>query len=92
MSGVIVADLLLISYLVFAREALNKITLSMPALLIIHVNLALFTVGLYLFSLAIGGRLLMGYSHPGVMKKIDRWVIPARALTLLTSVWLYLQR
>ncbi len=88
MSAVILADLALIGYLVFGREALTKIDLKMPALLYVHLAFAVSTVLLYFWAMFVGIQLLKGWPHPEMMRALDRVIVPCRILTFVTSVLL----
>jgi hypothetical protein len=88
MTAVIAADLILISYLVLGRSALDKVALPMPMALYIHLCFAITTVLLYLMAIFVGIQILSGHPRPGAMRGLDRVIVPCRILTLATSIWL----
>jgi hypothetical protein len=88
MTGVIVADLLLIVGLVIQRNALESVKITMPIVLYVHLSFAITTVILYLLAIIVGIRLLRGYNHLGAMRGLDRVIVPCRIMTLVTSLWL----
>ena len=86
MSGVIVADVALVLFLVFARSALSKVSMGMPIYLIIHIFFALSTVLLYVVAVMTGLKLKKGQTqYLGRMRLIDKILTPFRVLTLVTS-------
>ena len=88
----IVADILLVLSLVFMRDALGQVTLTMPLLLKVHVSIAVSTVLAYLGALFVGTQLLRGrLSYRPAMRALDRFLVPARILTFLTSLLLEMQ-
>jgi hypothetical protein len=86
MSGVILADLALVADLVIQRHALEKVELGMPWTLKIHVPIAIFTVILLLVTGWTGVQLSRGKPQHKRMRALDRVLVPARVLTLITSV------
>lgn len=86
MSGVIAADLMLVASLVIERDALGKLGGAMPWTLKIHVPIAIFTVVLYLFTAWTGIQLYHGKPVRARMRLFDRILVPARVLTLVTSL------
>jgi len=86
MSLVIAADFSLIAYLTVARRALSKVEVGMPPLLMVHLAFAVTTVLLYFVALGVGIRLLRGAKHPGLMRKLDRLIVPFRIATFLSSL------
>ena len=90
MSGVITADLLLVLGLVIERDALSKVGVSMPWTLKIHVPIAIFTVLLYLLTAWTGVQLYRGKPVRARMRGLDRILVPARVLTLVTSIMVQL--
>lgn len=90
MTGVIFSDFTLIAYLVFSRDAMSKINPEMSGYLMMHLFFALFTVALYLMALFYGVRQLLGHNSRSELRAIDRWVVPTRVLTLITSLILQL--
>ena len=91
MTAVIVADISLVSYLTFARNALSKVSPDMSLGLMIHIPIAILTVVFYLVALYVGWRLLKGEKQwRRSMRRIDRVVVPLRLLTLITSFLVYL--
>lgn len=88
MVSVIFADVTLILFLVFSRDALEKVEPAMPALLAVHLAFALATVILYLIALVVGTLILLGRPKPGAMRRLDRFIVPCRILTFVTSALL----
>lgn len=87
MTGVIVADVVLILFLVFGRSALSKVSLDMSPFLMVHIFFALSTVILYGWATYVGIQLLKGRRDLlPQMRKVDRILTPFRVLTLVTSV------
>ena|ERR1035437_5446368 len=86
MFGVIAADLLLVAALVVERDALGKLGTGMPWTLKIHVPIAIFTVVLYLFTAWTGIQLYRGKPVRARMRLFDSILVPARVLTLVTSL------
>jgi hypothetical protein len=86
MSFVILADLILVGGLVVHRHALEKVGLGMPWTLKIHVPIAIFTVVMYLITAWTGYQLLRGRPLHARMRLLDHILVPARVLTLLTSI------
>ncbi|MBX7232429.1 MAG: hypothetical protein K1X29_10120 [Bdellovibrionales bacterium] len=86
MIAVIALDTSLILFLVFFRNALSKVNLSMSPLLIIHIIFALSTVVAYVLTLYWGFKIRSGLRQPGLMRRLDRIIVTLRALTLLTSI------
>ncbi|MGZ3721444.1 MAG: hypothetical protein ACXVA9_00855 [Bdellovibrionales bacterium] len=86
MTAVIIADLSLIAYLVVARNALGKLEMGMPWTLKIHVPIAIFTAGMLLLTGWTGYQLSKGKPLHRRMRFLDRILVPARVLTLLTSL------
>jgi hypothetical protein len=86
MSAVIVADLSLVGYLVLNHNALGKLGLTMPWILKIHVPVAIFTVAMYLLTGWTGYQLYRGKPLHARMRFFDRILVPARVLTLITSL------
>ncbi len=86
MSGVILADLLLVLSLVLNRDALSKVDLQMPWTLQIHVPIAVFTVLLYLPTAYTGVQLLRGKQVHARMRKLDQVLVVSRIMTLVTSL------
>lgn len=90
MTSVIFADMALILVLVFARDALTKVSPAMSMALYIHLVFAVGTVILYILALWFGTQILLGNPHPGAMRGLDRLIVPCRTLTFITSVLLQL--
>jgi len=90
MSGVIVADLCLVGFLVVKHDALGKVGLGMPWTLKVHVPIAIFTVVLYFVTAWTGYQLLKGRKLHARMRRLDRVLVGARVLTLLTSLMVQL--
>ncbi len=86
MLAVILADLILVLGLVEKRDALGKIGLAMPWTLMIHVPIAVFTVLLYFPTAWTGYQLYRGKPVRARMRQLDRILLPARVLTLITSL------
>jgi hypothetical protein len=86
MSGVILADLMLILALVFVRDALSKVDAGMPWTLKVHVPIAIGTVLLYIPTAWTGYQLWRGRPLHARMRTLDRWVVSGRVLTLITSL------
>ena len=86
MTAVIIADLALVGDLVIEREALSKVGMGMPWTLKIHVPIAIFTVGMYLITGWTGYQLYKGKPLHKRMRFLDGILVPARVLTLLTSL------
>jgi hypothetical protein len=86
MTTVIAADFLLVGYLVADHDALGKVGLSMPWTLKIHVPIAIFTVVMYIPTAWTGYQLSQGKPLHARMRKLDRILVPARVLTLVTSL------
>lgn len=87
MLSAISLDLVLVALLVCFRKALSKVHSTMHWSLMVHVPLAIFSVLCYFFAIYFGYQLLKGrreFLRP--MRIIDRLVMPARILTLLTSI------
>jgi len=88
MSAVIVADLTLVIYLVMGHKALDRIEPGMPTLLMIHIFFALSTVFLYGLAVWTGVHLLCKKRTRFRMKTLDRWIVPFRIMTFVTSLGL----
>ena len=86
MSAVIVADLTLVAALVIHRHALEKLDLGMPWTLKLHVPIAIFTVVMYLITGWTGFQLYRGKPLHKRMRILDHILVPARVLTLVTSL------
>lgn len=86
MLSVIAADYALIGYLVFNHNALGKVSLGMPWTLKIHVPIAVFTAVMYIATAWTGFQLYRGKPLHGRMRLFDRILVPARVLTLVTSL------
>lgn len=86
MTLVIVADLLLVLGLVIHRRALEKVAMDMPWTLKIHVPIAVITVLLYFPTAWAGYQLYKGKNTRRMLRYLDRVLVPARVLTLLTSL------
>jgi hypothetical protein len=86
MTAVIAADLALVAYLVVNHDALGKVGLSMPWTLKVHVPIAVFTVFMYLLTGWTGYQLYKGKPLHARMRFFDRILVPARVLTLITSL------
>ena len=86
MLSVIVADLALVIFLVEQHDALGKIKPEMPWTLEIHVPIAIFTVLLYFVTAWTGWRLYRGYLVRNRLRQLDRILVVARTLTLVTSL------
>lgn len=81
-----VADLLLVLSLVVFREALTKVNAEMSWPLMVHVPIAVFTVILYGVTVYTGYRLYKGAPVRQRLRILDRILVPARVLTLFTSL------
>ncbi|MCC7403333.1 MAG: hypothetical protein IT288_02960 [Bdellovibrionales bacterium] len=93
MLAVMAGDLGLLLFLTFFREALGAVKLTMPWILIVHIILALITMGAYIMALINGIRLLRGNGQvKSQMRMIDRVALPGRILVFVTSVMLYLSK
>lgn len=89
MAFAIAADVLLILFLVFNRNALGQLSPSMGLMLKVHVPIAISTVVGYGFAVYYGVQLSCGQKkYLGKMKITDRIVTPLRVLTFVTSVLL----
>ena len=87
MLSVILADVLLIVFLVVDHDALGKVGPGMPWTLKIHVPIAVFTVVMYFVTAWTGWQLWRGRRELlGRMRMLDRVLVPARVLTLVTSL------
>lgn len=87
MSAVIICDLILVAALVLKRDALGQVAHGgMPLILKIHVPIAIFTVVLYLVTAWTGIQLYRGKPLHARMRALDRVLVPARVLTLVTSL------
>ena len=86
MTIVIIADLALVTHLVLERDALSKVGMAMPWTLKIHVPIAIFTVVMYLITGFTGYQLYRGKPLHQRMRLLDHILVPARVLTLLTSL------
>ena len=86
MCMVMLADLTLILGLVFFRRALEKVTPDMPLLLMIHVPIAVATVVLYGLTAWAGYQVYMGKPARRRLYYLDKALVTARVLTLLTSL------
>jgi hypothetical protein len=86
MCAVIVADLSLVAYLIVNHNALGKVGLGMPWTLKIHVPIAVFTVVMYLITGWTGYQLYRGKPLHVRMRRLDKILVPARVLTLITSL------
>jgi hypothetical protein len=86
MIGVIVSDFTLVGYLIVNHGALGKVGLSMPWTLKLHVPIAIFTMGMYLLTGWTGYQLYLGKPFHARMRFLDRILVPARVLTLLSSL------
>lgn len=86
MTFVTAADVTLVLGLVVFRDALTKVRMDMPWTLQIHVPIAVFTVLIYVFTWYTGYSLWKGASVRERLKKLDRVLVPARVLTLVTSL------
>lgn len=83
------ADLALVFVLAVHRQALGKVSLGMPWTLKIHVPIAVLTVVIYFFAVWTGYRLYRGHPVRARLRALDRILIPARILTLVTSLIVY---
>jgi uncharacterized membrane protein YozB (DUF420 family) len=93
MWAVIAADSLLVVFLTFARDVFGTILHKMTPLLALHISLALSAVVLYYVAAYWGLRILKGERHHIIkMKKIDRWIVPLRIFTLITSIMMQLSQ
>lgn len=87
MALVIGADVLLILFLVFGRQALDKVSPHMPWALKLHIPIAVSTVICYGIAIQTGLKLLKGNKNAlPAMRRIDKVVVPLRVLTFVTSV------
>ena len=86
MLSVILADLMLVFFLVEKRDALTHINADMPWTLKIHVPIAIFTVLLYFVAAWTGWRLYRGFLVRARLRQLDRILVVARTLTLITSL------
>jgi hypothetical protein len=86
MLSVIAADYALIGYLVLNHDALGKVSLGMPWTLKLHVPIALFTAAMYIVTAWTGFQLYRGKPLHARMRLFDRILVPARVLTLVTSL------
>lgn len=85
-----VADLGLVLVLVIHRKALGKVNMGMPWTLKLHVPIAVFTILLYFLAVWTGYRLYRGAPVRHRLRIIDRFLVPARVLTLVTSLIVYI--
>ena len=87
MTFVTVADVTLVLGLVVFRDALTKVRLDMPWTLQIHVPIAVLTVLLYVATWWAGYQLWKGDTGArDRLRKLDKLLVPARILTLVTSL------
>jgi hypothetical protein len=80
------ADLSLVAVLVILREAVAKVGVDMPWTLKLHIPVAILTVVLYFFTAWAGYQLYRGRNTRKRLRYLDRVLIPARILTLVTSL------
>lgn len=81
------ADVALVTFLVLARKALGKISVSMPTILIIHIGFALTTLLVYAYCIRLGFLLKAGHEH--YRKDLRRGavvLVVIRLMNLLTSM------
>jgi hypothetical protein len=91
MSGIVLIDLVLVLYLATGKNVLSKINPDMNGILMVHVLVALTTVIGYFMALYFGYKLAKGLSeYRKHMQWIDRVVVPARVIVLITMVVLKL--
>lgn len=81
------ADMVLIAGLVFGRQALGKVSMEMSFALKIHVPIAIFTVVLYFAAIWCGYKLYHGLPVRTWLRRVDKWLLFFRVMTLVTSVW-----
>ncbi len=86
MLSVIIVDLMLVLFLVEKRDALKHVNSQMPWTLEIHVPIAISTVLLYFAAAWTGWRLYKGHPVRARLRRLDRILVVARTLTLVTSL------
>lgn len=81
------ADMMLIAALVFGRQALGKVGGDMSLALKVHVPIAVVTVILYIAAVWCGYKLYQGLPVRNWLRRVDKWLLVFRVMTLVTSVW-----
>lgn len=82
-----VADFVLVIGLVIFRNALDKVEMGMHWTLMVHVPIAISTLGLYALTAQAGYSLFKGdKSARARLKILDKILIVFRVLTLVTSI------
>ncbi len=81
------ADMALIGVLVFGRQALGKVSPDMSLALKVHVPIAIITVLLYSAAVWCGYKLYQGLPVRKWLRRVDRWLLFFRVMTLVTSLW-----
>lgn len=82
-----VADFILVIGLVIFRNALDKVEMAMHWTLMVHVPIAISTLGLYALTAQAGYSLYKGDQKARVrLKVLDKILIAFRVLTLVTSI------
>jgi hypothetical protein len=89
MTMVLIGDLALVGGLVVVRDALSKVHTDMKWSLMIHVPIAVLTVVLYLLLTFFAVGTYMGKPWRIWIRRFDRFLVPARVLTSLTSLLVY---
>lgn len=85
-------DLLLVIALVVFRDALGKVNMEMHWMLKIHVPIAISTVVVYGMTCWAGYQLYKGKPVRRRLQILDKIIVPARILTLITSILVQILR
>lgn len=81
------SDMVLIAALVFGRQALGKVGADMSLALQVHVPIAIVTVLLYFMAVWCGFKLYQGLPVRTWLRRVDKWLLFFRVMTLVTSIW-----
>jgi hypothetical protein len=87
------SDFVLVLGLVMFRDALSKVEMGMHWTLIIHIPIAISTLGLYVLTAHAGYSLYRGdESSRARLRILDKFLLTFRVLTLVTSLMFQMLR
>lgn len=92
MIGCLVADYALVLALVVVRNALGSVNTDMHWTLMVHLPFAISSIVLYALTARAGYQLLSGKPVRARLRKLDRLLVVARVMTLVTSVMVQILR